>query len=130
MDVGGEELSPVAMKTEVGVHLPSLRSPEEVSVFGSVPKAADLVLFFTGRDAIDAVMSKTGLTLGGDISVAAGPVGRRADAKTDFSQTGIFSYAATKGVFAGISLEGSVMAPDREANRTMYGKSMSTDDLF
>ncbi len=92
-------------------------------------EAADLVLFFTGEDAVYAVTNKTGLTLGGDISVAAGPVGRRADAKTDFSRTGIFSYAATKGIFAGISLEGSVLSSDREANRAFYGELLSTDDL-
>lgn len=87
-------------------------------------QSTDLVLFFVGKDAEQALM-KSNITLGGDISIAAGPVGRSAQGNTDFSKTGIYAYAASQGLFAGISLEGSVLQADQSANREYYGESIT-----
>ena len=68
--------------------------------------------------------------LGGDASVAAGPVGRSASADTDaFMRAEILSYSRARGVFAGVSLEGSTLRPDNRANRNLYGRSVSAVDI-
>jgi lipid-binding SYLF domain-containing protein len=68
--------------------------------------------------------------LGGDASVAAGPVGRTASAETDVSMRAeILSYSRTRGVFAGISLEGSTIRPDNDANQRIYGEKISAKDI-
>jgi len=82
---------------------------------------ADVVLFFmTDRSARSLMESK--FTLGGKAGLAAGPVGRTAEAATDLKpDVEIYSYARSKGVLAGISLEGARVAPDDRANRRYYG---------
>lgn len=87
-------------------------------------QSTDLVLFFVGANAQETLM-KNNITLGGDISIAAGPVGRSAQGNTDFSKTGIYAYAASQGLFAGLSLEGAVLQADQSANREYYGESIS-----
>jgi len=83
---------------------------------------ADVVLFFMNdRGARSLVESK--FTLGGKGSVAAGPVGRTAEASTDIKLNAeIYSYARTKGLFAGLSLEGAKLGPDKDATNRFYGK--------
>lgn len=82
---------------------------------------ADVVLFFmTDKSAQSLMESK--FTLGAKAGLAAGPVGRTAEASTDLKlDAEIYSYARSKGVFAGISLEGARVAPDNDANRRFYG---------
>jgi lipid-binding SYLF domain-containing protein len=91
---------------------------------------ADVVLFFmTERGARSLVESK--FTLGGKGSVVAGPVGRTAEASTDIKlDAEIYSYARAKGLFAGISLEGARMAPDRKAIARLYGRAIEPRDLL
>jgi lipid-binding SYLF domain-containing protein len=81
-------------------------------------------------DAIMLVMNKRGaekllsskFTLGADASVAAGPVGRSASANTDLKmQAEILTYSRSRGVFAGIALDGATLRPDNETNTEMYG---------
>ena len=81
-------------------------------------------------DAIMLVMNKRGaekllsskFTLGADASVAAGPVGRSASANTDLKlQAEILTYSRSRGVFAGIALDGATLRPDNETNSEMYG---------
>jgi SH3 domain-containing YSC84-like protein 1 len=81
-------------------------------------------------DAIMLVMNKRGaekllsskFTLGADASVAAGPVGRSASAKTDLKlQAEILTYSRSRGVFAGVALDGATLRPDNETNAEMYG---------
>jgi lipid-binding SYLF domain-containing protein len=81
-------------------------------------------------DAIMLVMNKRGaekllsskFTLGADASVAAGPVGRSASANTDLKlQAEILTYSRSRGVFAGIALDGATLRPDNETNAEMYG---------
>src|SRR5208282_4841954 len=71
------------------------------------------------------------MTLGADASVAAGPVGRQASASTDIALAEIYSYARTRGLFAGIALDGSVISIDRSANAALYHKSgVTASEIF
>jgi lipid-binding SYLF domain-containing protein len=70
-------------------------------------------------------------TLGGDASVAAGPVGRDASAQTDAEMHAeMLSYSRSRGIFAGIVLEGATMRPDREADRELYGKDIGNREIL
>ena len=93
-------------------------------------EASDHVLFFmTERGARSLLQSK--FTLGGTVSVAAGPVGRSAEAGTDIKlDAEIYSYAKSKGLFAGISLEGARLAPDRRANQRYYGAPVDAQAIL
>ena len=69
--------------------------------------------------------------LGADISAAAGPVGRAASADTDaYMRAEILSYSRARGIFAGVSLEGSTLRPDNRANRNLYGRSVSAAEII
>jgi SH3 domain-containing YSC84-like protein 1 len=73
---------------------------------------------------------KSKVKLGGDASAAAGPVGRTASAETDVTlRAEILSYSRARGLFAGISLEGSTLRPDNGANKNLYGKEVSAQDI-
>jgi lipid-binding SYLF domain-containing protein len=93
-------------------------------------QSTDIVLVFTTRKGIEGITDGK-LTLGADASVAAGPVGRAASAATDqaFSAE-IYSYSRNRGLFAGISLDGSVIAIDTKSNTRLYGKSASAADII
>ena len=79
-----------------------------------------VILVMNPRGAIAILSSK--VKLGADASIAAGPVGRTAAADTDaYMRSEILSYSRARGVFAGISLEGSTLRPDDKANRDLYG---------
>lgn len=70
-------------------------------------------------------------TIGADASIAAGPIGRDASAQTDFQLTAaILSYSRAKGLYIGVSLKGSVLEPDWEANELYYGSDLSIVDVF
>jgi lipid-binding SYLF domain-containing protein len=69
--------------------------------------------------------------LGGDASVAAGPKGRTASADTDaYMRSEMLSYSRSRGVFAGISLEGSTLRPDEDANHRLYGNDASAAKII
>jgi len=69
--------------------------------------------------------------LGGDASIAAGPIGRTASAQTDAAMNAeILSWSRTKGIFAGISLSGASLRPDREGNRELYGTALSSREIL
>jgi lipid-binding SYLF domain-containing protein len=92
-------------------------------------QATDFVLLLmTPRSAQNILSTK--VKLGGDVSAAAGPVGRNASAETDISlRAEILSYSRARGLFAGISLAGSTLRPDNEANKSLYGKEVSAEDV-
>jgi lipid-binding SYLF domain-containing protein len=70
-------------------------------------------------------------TLGGDASVAAGPVGRDASAQTDAEMHAeMLSYSRSRGIFAGIALEGATMRPDKEADRELYGRDITNREIL
>src|SRR5580698_3933900 len=92
-------------------------------------QATDFVLLLMSpRSARSILVSK--VKLGGDVSAAAGPVGRNASAETDASlRAEILSYSRARGLFAGISLAGSTLRPDNDANKRLYGKALSAKDI-
>jgi lipid-binding SYLF domain-containing protein len=91
--------------------------------------ATDFVLLMMSpRSATSMLSSK--VKLGGDASAAAGPVGRTASAESDVAlRAEILSYSRARGLFAGISLEGSTLRPDNGANKKLYGKEVSAKDI-
>jgi len=94
-----------------------------------VEKAQVVLFFMNERGARSLVESK--FTLGGKGSVAAGPVGRSAEAETDLKLNAeIYSYARSKGLFAGISLEGAKVGTDRDALRRFYGKDVDPKQIL
>jgi SH3 domain-containing YSC84-like protein 1 len=88
-------------------------------------EATDFVLLMmSDRSAKGVLTSK--VKLGGDASAAAGPKGRTASAATDATMRAeILSYSRARGVFAGVSLEGSTLRPDNDANKKLYGKEVN-----
>jgi SH3 domain-containing YSC84-like protein 1 len=85
-------------------------------------QAADYVFLVMNPKGIDHLLG-TKFTLGADASVAAGPVGRTSSASTDASMHAeILSYSRTRGLFAGLSLEGAVVKQDKDANENVYGE--------
>jgi len=91
--------------------------------------ATDFVLLLMSpRSATSMLSSK--VKLGGDASAAAGPVGRTASAESDVAlRAEILSYSRARGLFAGISLEGSTLRADNSANKKLYGKEVSAKDV-
>jgi lipid-binding SYLF domain-containing protein len=91
---------------------------------------SDIVLFFmTERGARSMLESK--FTLGGNASIAAGPAGRSGEASTDIKLGAeIYSYAKSRGLFAGLSLEGARLAPDEKANARYYGTGVTAKTLL
>ncbi len=80
-----------------------------------------VILVMNNRGAESLLHSK--VKLGADVSIAAGPKGRTASADTDaYMRAEMLSYSRARGVFAGVSLEGSTLRPDEEANRRLYGR--------
>jgi len=94
-------------------------------------QSTDIVLVFKTKKSVDSITSGK-ITLGGDISVAAGPVGRMAGAGTDIMlKAEIYSYSRNRGFFAGFSLEGSVLNIDKGANVNFYKKPyISAMEIF
>ena len=89
----------------------------------------DVIMLVMNESAIDKLLSSK-FTIGADASVAAGPVGRSSSAATDVQlHAEILTYSRSRGLFAGVSLEGATMRPDDDANKDMYGKPMSNKDV-
>jgi SH3 domain-containing YSC84-like protein 1 len=92
-------------------------------------QATDFVLLVMNQRGADSILTST-VKLGGDIAAAAGPKGRDAAAATDATlRAEILSYSRSRGLFAGISLEGSTLRPDGDANARIYGKGVSAKDI-
>src|SRR6476646_1575219 len=93
-------------------------------------QASDVVLIFTDEDGIKGLLEGK-VKLGADASVAAGPVGRKAEVGTDvLLKSPVFAYSRSKGLFAGISLDGSVVSIDDSGNREVYGKDVPAKDIL
>jgi lipid-binding SYLF domain-containing protein len=109
---------------------PSMMALEGGSVgFQIGGQATDFVLLVMNDRGANGILSSK-VKLGGDASVAAGPVGRDASAETDVSMRAeILSYSRARGIFAGISLEGSTIRPDNDANVRIYGEKISAKDI-
>jgi SH3 domain-containing YSC84-like protein 1 len=93
-------------------------------------QSIDLVLLFKDRKTLTSVKKGT-FTLGGGVSVAAGPVGRSAGADTDYKmEAEVYSYSRTKGLFAGVSLNGTAIELDEVSTQAFYGKGNSAETIF
>jgi lipid-binding SYLF domain-containing protein len=87
---------------------------------------SEVVILVMSDKALDALLSSS-LKLGGDASIAAGPVGVGASSTAN---TDMVSFARSKGAYAGVSFEGAVISPDAGANSAFYGKPVSPADIL
>jgi lipid-binding SYLF domain-containing protein len=93
-------------------------------------ESADVILYFMTDESVRSLLSSK-FTLGAKAGVAAGPAGRTAEADTDIKLNAeIYSYARSKGLFAGISLEGARVAPDQESVHAFYGQAVSPEAIL
>lgn len=93
-------------------------------------QATDFVLLVMNERGAKSIMSSK-VKLGGDASVAAGPVGRATSAETDVvMKAEILSWSRNRGVFAGISLAGSTVRSDDDANKNLYGKELNAKQII
>ena len=87
-------------------------------------QVTDFVIVLNTRDAVRAFSREGNVTIGADASAAAGPVGR--DAQAGVTPTAaLYTYSRSKGLFAGVSLEGAIIATQKDANREYYGRRVS-----
>jgi len=92
-------------------------------------QATDFVLLVMNESGARGILASK-VKLGGDASVAAGPVGRDSSVETDATlRSEILSYSRARGLFAGVSLEGSTIRPDNGDNRRVYGKNVSAKEI-
>jgi lipid-binding SYLF domain-containing protein len=92
--------------------------------------STDLIMLFMNDHALHSLLSDK-FKLGADASVAAGPVGRKAAASTDLKLNAeILSYSRSKGLFAGVSLDGAVVQADKSGNEALYGDNVDRDDIL
>jgi lipid-binding SYLF domain-containing protein len=92
-------------------------------------QATDFVLLVMNKRGADSILSSE-VKLGGDVAAAAGPKGRSAAASTDASlRAEILSYSRSRGLFAGISLEGSTLRADNDGNQRLYRKGVTAKDI-
>jgi SH3 domain-containing YSC84-like protein 1 len=92
-------------------------------------QATDFVLLVMNESGARGILAGK-VKLGGDASVAAGPVGRNASAETDVTlRSEILSYSRARGLFAGVSLEGSTIRPDNDANKKIYGEKLPAKEI-
>lgn len=93
-------------------------------------QSLDLVLVVMDQTGVQRLLGNQ-FKVGGEASVAAGPVGRAAEASTDIQlRAKILSYSRTRGLFAGIAINGSTLAADRAANGRFYGQRLSSRDVL
>ena len=92
-------------------------------------QATDLVLLIMNHRGADSILNSK-VKLGADASVAAGPVGRDASATTDaYMRAEVLSYSRSRGLFAGISLEGTTLRPDDDATADVYGRKLTAREI-
>jgi SH3 domain-containing YSC84-like protein 1 len=93
-------------------------------------EAVDLILLVMTQRGLEGLLSEK-FTLGGDIAVAAGPVGRHAEASADvFMQGEIYSYSRSKGLFGGVSVKGTIITSDVDANLAFYGQPLTAEAIL
>jgi lipid-binding SYLF domain-containing protein len=90
-------------------------------------QAVDLVMLIMNKDGMKHLLSSQ-FALGADASVAAGPVGRHAEGNTDWKMRAqVLTYSRARGVFAGVSLNGAVVKPDKDSTREFYGHMVTSN---
>ena len=121
----------VVCRTDSGWSAPSTVIVEGGSVgFQIGAGETDLVFIVMNHRGMDHLMADK-FTIGGDASVMAGPIGRTGEAQTDAMMNAeILSYSRSRGVFAGVSLEGATLRPDHKDNREMYGRDVTQREIL
>jgi lipid-binding SYLF domain-containing protein len=125
-----------AMVCRTGEHFtgpwgsPAMYALEGASVgFQLGGQATDLILIVMNDKGASSILDSK-VKLGADASIAAGPKGRDASANTDaYMRAEILSYSRSRGLFAGISLEGSTLRPDNDANADIYGRKLTAREI-
>ena len=97
--------------------------------FQAGAQVSELVIVLNTPEAVNAFSKGGNVTLGGALSVAAGPIGRDAEASLTLGAA-IYTYSRSQGLFAGVSLEGTVIATRDEANAEYYGKPVEAKDIL
>jgi lipid-binding SYLF domain-containing protein len=116
---GGTWTAPAGMKIEGGSFGLQVGGAE-----------SDIVILVMNKKGMETLL-KSKFTLGGDASAAAGPVGREAAAQTDaMMHAEMLTWSKSKGVFGGISLDGSTMRPDDDANKELYGATAKNPEIL
>jgi SH3 domain-containing YSC84-like protein 1 len=93
-------------------------------------ESVDVVLLFVNQRGVEKLLQDQ-FSLGGDASVSAGPVGRTAEAETDvLLRSEVYSYARSRGLFAGIALDGARMYQDGDVNKDLYGREVKAADIL
>jgi len=93
-------------------------------------QATDFVILVVNNRGVESILHNK-VKLGADASVAAGPKGRSAEADTDAAlRAEMLSYSRSRGAFAGVSLEGSTLRPDNDANKHVYGENISAINII
>jgi SH3 domain-containing YSC84-like protein 1 len=93
-------------------------------------KATDIVFIVMNTGGVRKLL-QTGVKLGADASAAAGPVGRTAEGATDIQMHAeILSYSRSRGLFAGLALNGAVLRTDHDANRRLYGRTFEPKQIL
>jgi len=118
-------------RTEHGWSAPMFVAMDSGSVGYQIGgSSTDIVMLFMNDHALQSLMSDK-FKLGADASVAAGPVGRNAAAGTDLKLSAeILSYSRSKGIFAGVSLDGAVMQADKSGDKAMYGDDVNRHEIL
>ena len=97
--------------------------------FQAGAEVTEFVIVLNTPAAVDAFAKQGNVTLGGNLSIAAGPIGRSAEAGLGLQAT-MYSYSRTQGLFAGVSLEGSGIGTRDELNQAYYNRSVTADDIL
>lgn len=92
-------------------------------------QVTELVLVLNTPDAVNAFSKNANIQLGGALSVAAGPVGRSAEAGVT-PKAAVYAYSRSQGLFAGVSLEGTVIGTDKKANQRYYGSTVASSTIL
>ncbi len=121
----------VVCRTDTGWSAPSTIRIEGGSVGLQIGAGeTDLVFIVMNQRGMNRLMEDK-FTVGGDASVMAGPVGRTGEAQTDaMMHAEILAYSRSRGVFAGVSLEGATLRPDNEDNRELYGRNEAQREIL
>ncbi len=120
----------VIARTEKGWSGPSAIGTGGIGVgFQAGVQVSEYVFILNTQEAINAFSKGSNITLGGNLSAAIGPIGRSAEAGVT-PQAAIYTYSRSQGIFAGVSLEGAVIATRYEANEQFYGKAAFPADIL
>ena len=120
----------VVARTEKGWSGPSAIGTGGIGVgFQAGVQVSEYVIILNTQEAVNAFSKGSNITLGGNLSAAIGPIGRSAEAGVTV-QAAMYTYSRSQGIFAGVSLEGTVIATRYEANEEYYGKPVFPADIL